>query len=164
MMGRLVWALVYCVRHSEQLFIIVLVCSVVHDNKVAPMGDETGDCLLAEAGFSAHVSIELISQDSYWIYSVMSHLCIYQKQPDCNTDGWAVHRLMEDNVYLYISTYHVFFSPVVSLCWCKKLLWVRAGVKRRGISLREEKLVYMLWIQAVPSNNVTSSWKIMVQN
>lgn len=118
MMGRLVWALVYCVRHSEQLFIIVLVCSVVHDNKVVPMGDETGDCLLAEAGFSAHVSIEWISQDSYWIYSVMSHLCIYQKQPDCNTDEWAVQGLMEDNVtafeetYLFIYIYVSFFPPL----------------------------------------------------
>lgn len=59
---------------------IVLVCSVVHD-KVVSMGDETGDCLLAEAGFSAHVSIEVLNEyHKIHIESIVScHTSAYTK-------------------------------------------------------------------------------------
>lgn len=51
----------------------------------------------------------------------MSHLCIYQKQPNCNIDEWAVQGLMEDNLtafeetYLFIYIYVSFFAHCISL-------------------------------------------------
>lgn len=56
----------------------------------------------------------------------MSHLCIYQKQPDCNTDEWAVQGLMEDNLTafeetcLFIYIYVSFFSPLYLSVGAKK--------------------------------------------
>lgn len=59
----------------------MLVCSVVHDNKVVSMGDETGDCLLAEAGLYAHVPIEVLNEyHKIYIESIVScHTSAYTK-------------------------------------------------------------------------------------
>lgn len=74
----------------------------------------------------------------------MSHLCIYQKQPNCNIDEWAVQGLMEDNLtafeetYLFIYIYVSFFARCISLLVQQTPVSEGRGEETRDFSARRE--------------------------